>query len=1610
MTRARRLWVVAAGIVTAALINSFSQGEAVDNQAPVVRPKRPAALEAAAPVADNAPSRFDKAGIVTYRTLKDDSYFALQVQPELPAVARRPRDMLILVSSSAAQAGPAWVASRQLAEGVIQRAGESDTISLWVVSTPEFTESLTRDFVPAKGDAKKLASAITQLKDKVYPAGDIDLKNGIAKAVRSFDGRKSRQRLILFFGDGFSTDNPITAAERQDLCKTMIENRIAFYAVPLGGKLEPQNLHGFATGTGGAVLRTQIMEEALDDVLTRYEKAFRAPILYPEEFQLAAASEFYPAALPPVRGDAPTLVVGKLKDAKELTYSIKGEIAGGPENFAKTVKQDVPGAELDNFFLVGMVQQWQKARANPALIRADRALALAYEQTRLQHHEDLLLAELAVQKNELAAAARLFAKVKEIAPHDQEADAGLKIVARLKAGHLTLDQIRKELAKDRPVDKLEKVNGRARWAKDQIVHLAQLGAKDEGKEEAAGGPAGNGDAENLLQNRKDRIAIEEQKMSQMVEANLRQARRDLGTDPDAALDLLRNTLIQLRDHPDLSDNLREALMTRLQAALRDVTSQGRAIKMRKEQEQLNVAQVKKRRDDEQQRQTWEERAEAQYRIYKSLMNTARVEERVRDEVLAGLMDMRAQAQMHGQPVPTPALASYYITMADYHLQQFTDLNRLRSRRFLEVMLAVEKSHVPFPDEPGIYFPPLSTWEAIRKLRKEKYEVSSLPDDDQGKKEANAIKKLLEEEVDMKDFQQPMSLKEALGLLMEKFEIKNKSLPIMVDQGAFKEENPEGAGIYDTQVSFQPFPKKMRLATVLRLMLSKTDPPNATYLIRRNFLEITTIDRQTRERVLRVYPVGDLVMPISQQIGILGAGGGLGMMGMRGGGMMGGMMGGGMMGMGGGMMGMGGGMMGMGGGMMGMMGMGGGMMGMMGMGGGMNMMGMGMGGMMMGGMPGMGMGGMGMMGMGGMGMMGGGMMMGGMGMGGGMMMGGMGMGGGMMMGGMGMGGNFRGGSFMGGFNGGLGLVGSINAPSLIATITQVVAPGEWFVTQQPEPFNQFLGGGLNNFMGGVGVIGGQALGNIGQPPPPQGTLLDPTQANTIQFFPPALALIVRAPSRIHTDFTGGLIGAKQKRVEAMMDARDGLEAIRPMSTGQINNARQARAAKAKQVAAAQADPTKVWQQALVKENIQPGMVIATADFLFEAGKYDHAAEFLKATLRQGVVVRPWVYEALAVALEASGGKPEEVRRARLSAVALDPNDAQGFLEAARTMGQYKQWDRALAFCRQAASLEPNLAQPYAEALGFAELGKNSQAMEWAVGQLLSQDWPVDNQSLHQRAQSRLESLAKLLATEDRQSEVKRLKAALEKVRERDLVVKLTWENGSDRADLDLVVKEPGGSVCSLEARQTPGGGILIGNTLSEMNRASYVAAQAFSGEYEITVHRNWGQPLGNRARLEIIQHYGTARESRHLAVLSLDQRQIVKVVLSQGRRTTLATVPPPAAQRAEATDAGHSKSVYDKLRELVNPDYAGSKVIRAGAYTPGATLPSLPDQGMRKQPEHRVFQTAIPSQGGSGVNLAAQARLSADQRYLRLSVNPVFQTANGQGPSVNLPLIPGGATP
>jgi len=460
-----------------------------------------------------------------------------------------------------------------------------------------------------------------------------------------------------------------------------------------------------------------------------------------------------------------------------------------------------------------------------------------------------------------------------------------------------------------------------------------------------------------------------------------------------------------------------------------------------------------------------------------------------------------------------------------------------------------------------------------------------------------------------------------------------------------------------------------------------------------------------------------------------------------------------------------------------------------------------------------------------------------------------------------------------------------------------------------------------------------------------------------------------------------------------------------------------------------DARKVWQEALANGVENPGLIIAAADFLFEHKFYDHAAEFLKANLRQGILVRPWVYEALAIALEASGGSPEEIRRARLSGLALDPQDAAGFMKAARTMADHKEYGRALAFCKKAAELEPNSPHPYAEALAFAEVARDTCSMEWAAGHLLRQDWPTDTRSLHLRAQAKLDMLADHLDADRRQTEATRLRAALKEVSRRDLVIRLSWEAGlSGAADLDLEVKEPGGSVCSSVHRQSPGGGTWTGVLVPEKKgqglHVAYTAAQGFPGEYQVNIRRVWGEPLGGQARLEIIMNQGTPQEVRRLETVRVNNKSTLKVNLKEGRRIELAVVSPSALERPALKEEDvKERRILDRLRDIADPYYTapptgirGSAGAGRASAEPAAPLTRKAALDMasnrdkeRKQAEHIAFQTAM-TPPGSGMNLSATATVSADQQYLRLSVTPMFRTSGATmpRPASNFPLIPGGA--
>jgi hypothetical protein len=104
-------------------------------------------------------------------------------------------------------------------------------------------------------------------------------------------------------------------------------------------------------------------------------------------------------------------------------------------------------------------------------------------------------------------------------------------------------------------------------------------------------------------------------------------------------------------------------------------------------------------------------------------------------------------------------------------------------------------------------------------------------------------------------------------------------------------------------------------------------------------------------------------------------------------------------------------------------------------------------------------------------------------------------------------------------------------------------------------------------------------------------------------------------------------------------------------------------------------------------------------------------------------------------------------------------------------------------------------------------------------------------------------------------------------------------------------------------------------------------------------------------------------------------------------------------------------VLNKLRAMADPDAGLSTGMQGGTGSSGTptvtTVAGVPVG--RAGGEQLAFQSAVPSSVTNSIDLMAQATVSPDRRYVRLSLAPVFETVGRMqtGPIVTNPLIPGG---
>ena len=415
-----------------------------------------------------------------------------------------------------------------------------------------------------------------------------------------------------------------------------------------------------------------------------------------------------------------------------------------------------------------------------------------------------------------------------------------------------------------------------------------------------------------------------------------------------------------------------------------------------------------------------------------------------------------------------------------------------------------------------------------------------------------------------------------------------------------------------------------------------------------------------------------------------------------------------------------------------------------------------------------------------------------------------------------------------------------------------------------------------------------------------------------------------------------------------------------------------------------DPEDIWFEYFEANKPDPDSVRRGILRLHEQKKHEAVIAAIRAALVNDQS-QPWMYDVLALSMRIAGRPAEDIERAVYSGIDFAGADFQTMMISAAYLTRFHQAETALRMYQQSSKIAPTRPEPYVMALRLARLERDEPTIRWAAQGVLAYYWASDFARLHKEAEAALLDSAERLRKSGQIAAAEKAEQTRVEALQRDLVVRLTW-NGV--GDLDLLIEEPSGSICSFDNRVTTGGGVMVhdGYGPDQDNcYEQYVCAFGMPGTYKVRIHHAWGNVVGKRARLEVIRYQGTPNESTRTFTVSLQEEDsVIRLQLGQGRRESLAEIPvetsslPLRAVRNVRLAGGQSASSREAIRR-----FQDSRLQPAGFGNIGFA------QGITVVRE--------------GTTLSGSAVVSADRRYVRLSLAPVFSnltdvfTFSFQGP-------------
>jgi hypothetical protein len=361
----------------------------------------------------------------------------------------------------------------------------------------------------------------------------------------------------------------------------------------------------------------------------------------------------------------------------------------------------------------------------------------------------------------------------------------------------------------------------------------------------------------------------------------------------------------------------------------------------------------------------------------------------------------------------------------------------------------------------------------------------------------------------------------------------------------------------------------------------------------------------------------------------------------------------------------------------------------------------------------------------------------------------------------------------------------------------------------------------------------------------------------------------------------------------------------------------------------------------------------------------------------------------LALDAAGRPKAEVERAIMSAVDFVDNTAD-LMYIGAYLTQMGLNERALQVYRQAAEWEPLQPEPYMLGLRAARTLDDLEGLKWASLGILGQAWPKQQADVWQAGLGVAREVLDRLRAAKRGKEAEAFRAALDAAVQRDCVAIVTYTGDGE---IDLLVEEPSGSVCSLRNPRTTAGGVMLGDATAQAGRDSlggraevYVCPKGFDGTYRLLVRRVWGNVTGGRVNVEVITHYRGLNSANVRKKVTLDNDEaLVTFDLKGGRRKE------PLREQQVANAVGGQLAVNrqilaQQLDAAVDPSVLQQLALArsGGGNGAGAGNEGFPFFGGGAVGYQPVIIT-LPK----GANLAATAVISADRRYVRITCVPLF---------------------